>query len=267
MSVSRLRLWPGISGMPTRLVQWSLAAMLMITLAGCGCSMFSSATRCQVKDAGLIAVLLPVIAVDRVGESLSDGRKQREQRSLVLAGHPVATIDCMRWCDGYSHLRDSEALAHLSVRHIIDWWDASPSPDQLPTLLYAHLMQGRYLMVQTPVEAAQHWKRGAQLAADPRIAGARALTTADGYQHMRRSDLDRWGVELAERLLVLRYQGRDGNPADHSVLGPECRPVSAWPPAWMNARDSQDSMEKACDYGYIQVFESLPPMRTPTKNS
>lgn len=249
-----------------RMVRIFIVAMMLLAQSGCSCSIFSKSTGCQARDAGLAAVLLPVIAVDRLRETLSDGHTQREQRRLVLAGDPAATILCMQSCADYSHLDDSKKLIRLSVQHIITWWDAKPTTDQLPALIDAHLMEGELVVDRDPVAAARHWHRGLELAADPGIAKARALNLKDGYQFIDRSDLDRWTVELETNLLVLRYQGHDGKPAEHSLLDTNCHPVSAWPPVWMNTLDSTSGLDKACSDAYIEAMEALPPAGKPVVN-
>lgn len=264
--LSRCSLWSVQRGFARKSAQLLLVVLVALALSGCSCSMFSKSTGCQLRDAGLVAVLLPVIAVDRLGEHVSDGRKQHEQRRLVLAGDPPATILCMQRCRDYSHLDDRRKLAQLSVRHILDWWDANPAADQMPALIDAHRLQGASIVDHDSVKAAQQWRRAAELAADPRIRAARVLKSADGYRYIRRSDLDRWLVDIEGNLLVLRYRGDDGTPAAPSILDGDCHPVSSWPPAWMKQKDGADSLKKACRNAYIQVFNTIPPPDKPVVN-
>lgn len=227
---------------------------LVPSLTGCGCTIFSSSTGCNVAVGATAIVAAPAIAISRISEAAHDRKEQNAQRKLILAGDPQAIANCVFNCMGYSKLDDRADLTDRSVDYVLTTWEASPAADQLPVLMTAHAIKARKVEDADPVQAEEHWRRVAELSTDARIAPALGSKQYGAYGRNTSyySDI---AVEAQRRLMVVYYKGLPGRTPDHSIFDGTCRPVAAWPPAWMPAtKDDADKLNRACDMAYYIVF-------------
>jgi hypothetical protein len=237
-----------------RFVNAVIAAILVFSLAGCGCTIFSNSTGCNAVVGATAIVAAPAIAVSRISEAAHDKSAQNAQRNLILAGDPQAIGNCIFFCMDYSELRDRSDLVDRSVDYAITTWGASPAADQLPVLMVAHAIKARNVSDADPVQAELHWRRVAEISTDARITSAIESKQYGAYGHNASyySDI---AIEAQRSLMVMYYKGLPGRTPDHSIFEGACKPVAAWPPAWMSmAGEDTHSLNRACDMGYYIVF-------------
>jgi hypothetical protein len=223
-------------------------------LTGCGCTIFSNSSGCNIATGGAAIALAPAIVISRLGENARNRKEQDDQRHLILSGDLNAIGRCVLFCADYSTLRDRSDLIERSVDQVIASWDAAPAADQLPVLMEAHAIKARNLAQVDPTQAEQHWRRVAELSADTRITSALQSKQYGAYGY-NTSYYDHIAIEAQQSLMVMYYNGIPGHAPDHSMFSGACKPVAAWPPAWMLAAgDGTHNLNLACDLAYYMVF-------------
>lgn len=238
-----------------RVLIGSIAAqVLALSLTGCGCTIFSNSNGCNVALGATAIVAAPAVAVSRISEAAHDRATEKAQRKLILAGDPEAIGYCVFNCMGYSKLDDRADLVDRSVDYVITNWNAAPATEQLPVLMAAHAIKARKVADTDPAQAEQHWRRVAELSTDTRITSALTSRQYGAYGHNASyySDI---AIEAQRSLMVMYYKGLPGRTSDHSVFDDACKPVAAWPAAWMSTPgDDAHNLNRACDMAYYIVF-------------
>lgn len=240
-----------------------------LLLGGCAtdhCNILSSSHSlgCNAMYAALIVPMVPVALVSNAVDDRRDNARRADRWRRLQAGEPAAVAACALGCYDLPDKLSKEtqhAVYERSIEQVIAWWGAHPLPAQMPVLMKAYFYKGATLMDSDPTQAEAYLRKAAALAADPRMAPA-LNSTEFAADHFNESYYDELAERIQAHLIVLRYRGIAGRPANPAVLKDRCQAVGAWPPAWMST-EAKYNLQLACDFAYIEQFDKLSPSGIP----